>query len=178
MDDKSSKNSPLSAKDYDRVLKRLSQRLEQAEVNSWDRLQQQIREAAELELAAEEMTKDELSLLSVYLQRDLKALGYFAHETGRGVAAWLKFDLDALEETLASVLVKVADQTRVAYEELRERIGHADEQYMAGELATAGTLACLECGLSVTLTKTVKLEPCAECGCRFFSRASDDAADG
>ncbi|MFW1676625.1 zinc ribbon-containing protein [Pontibacter sp. JAM-7] len=173
MDNKTNKNSQLSAKDYDRVLQRLTRTLEQAEVQSWDVLQEQIREAAELELAAEEMTKDELSLLTAYLQRDLKTMGFYAHETGRGIAAWLKFDLDALEGTLAGLLTKVADQTRVAHEELRERIGHADEQYMAGELATAGTLHCLGCGAEQILVKTGKLQPCGKCGERFFSRPGE-----
>ena len=46
---------------YDRVLSRLRKDLESAEHRSWDYLQEKIEEAVELELAAEEMTRDERS---------------------------------------------------------------------------------------------------------------------
>src|SRR5690554_8099634 len=84
-DHKTPQHSQQASRAYDRVLERLRQRLDEAGEVSWDYLQQQIEEAAELELAAEEMTRDEIELMKAYLRRDLKQLGYYAHETGDGI---------------------------------------------------------------------------------------------
>jgi hypothetical protein len=98
---------------YDRILDRLRGSLDDAGLTTWESLQARIREVVELEMAAEEMTRDELDLLSAYVERDLKSLGYYAHETGEGIAAWLHFDLNVLEQTLIKRLWDLADQTRV-----------------------------------------------------------------
>lgn len=162
----------LASEDYDRVLLRLTKDLENTEAGSWDLLQEKIHDAVELELAAEEMTRDELDLLKAYLARDLKKLGYYANETGEGLAAWLGFDLNVLEQTLIEQLKLIADQTRIGQEALRERLDHTDEQYMAGELATVGTLECLNCGIQFNLYKTEKIKPCNDCGDVYFKRVS------
>lgn len=157
---------------YDRVLRRLREELASAEEESWDFLQQKIEEAVELELAAEEMTRDEMDLLSAYLKRDLKKLGYYAHETGEGIAAWLNFDLDVLEQTIASELMGLADQTRIGITELQQRLAEGEEQYRAGEIAAAGTFVCTECGESVRQTHTQRLVACQKCGSETFTRQS------
>jgi len=172
MEQNSDKNSKLASSDYDRVLLRLTRDLKNSEALSWDLLQEKIHDAVELELAAEDMTRDEVDLLNAYLQRDLKKLGYYAHETGEGIAAWLKFDLNALEHTLAEQLRLIADRTRVEQEELRERLDHDEDQYLAGELATVGTLECLNCGDQLSLQKTEKLGPCSSCQAKLFKRVS------
>ncbi len=168
----SDNKNKLASADYDRVLLRLTKDLENSEAGSWDLLQEKIHDAVELELAAEEMTRDELDLLKAYLARDLKKLGFYAHETGEGLAAWLSFDLNALEHTLAEQLKLIADQTRIGQEQLRERLDHDDDQYLAGELATVGTLACLNCGEPLVLHQTEKLEPCKNCQNIFYKRVS------
>ena len=156
---------------YDRVLDRLRRDLESAEHRSWDYLQQKIEEAVELELTAEEMTRDEMDLLSAYLKRDLKKLGYYAHETGEGVAAWLNFDLNILETKVAQQLLDLADRTRIGIAELDQRLTHGEEQYSAGEVAAAGTFSCIICGDQLILTKTSRLEPCKKCGSEAFIRS-------
>lgn len=164
--------SKLGSADYDRVLMRLSRDLKGNEARSWDLLQEKIHEAVELELAAEDMTRDEMDLLKAYLARDMKKLGGYAHDTGEGVAAWLNFDLTALEHTIVEQLKLIADQTRIGQEELREQLEHADDEYLAGELATVGTLECLSCGLQFSLYQTTVLESCAQCGQGYFKRVS------
>ncbi|GGO78686.1 hypothetical protein GCM10011348_11220 [Marinobacterium nitratireducens] len=157
---------------YDRILKRLLDDLEHAENRSWDYLQERIEDAARLELTAEEMTRDEMDLLTAYLKRDLKRLGYYAHETGEGIAAWLHFDLNILESRLVTLLRGLADRTRIDQEVLRERLDHGADDYIAGEIATAGTLACLSCGATQELTETSRIGPCATCGKEYFRRIS------
>ena len=172
MDQNSDKKSNLASADYDRVLLRLTKDLKSTDAASWDLLQEKIHDAVELEMAAAEMTRDEADLLKAYLFRDLKKLGYYAHETGEGIAAWLKFDLNALEQTFVEQLKAIADQTRIGQEELRKRLDHDEDQYLAGELATVGTLECLNCGSQITLEKTEKLESCDKCQSKFYKRVS------
>lgn len=180
MDNKSEKspenNQPVAKQDvsglYNRVLDRLTDTLESAEHRSWDYLQEKIEEAVELELTAEEMTRDEMDLLTAYLKRDLKQLGYYAHETGEGIAAWLHFDLNILESTLVEKLVALADQTRVGQERLREQLANEADEYMAGEIAAVGTFECQSCQQQVQLKKTSLIQACEACGAEHFRRVS------
>ncbi|TCK06892.1 zinc ribbon-containing protein [Marinobacterium mangrovicola] len=173
-DKKSPKHSPDAPSAYDRILDRLRERLDKAGENSWDFIQQQIEEAAEIELAAEEMTRDEMDLLKAYIRRDLVQLGYYIHETGAGVASWLHFDLDVLERTAMDRLLDLADRTRVGLELLREQLDHGENEYIAGEITIPGTLECAICGEAQCLTSTSVIEPCG-CGSVVFLRRTDTA---
>jgi len=157
---------------YDRILDRLRERLDRAGTHSWDYLQEQIEEAAEIELAAEEMTRDEMDLLKAYIRRDLTQLGYYIHETGAGVAAWLHFDLDVLERKVVDRLLDLADRTRVELELLREQLAHGENEYLAGEITAPGTLECRVCGATQVLTRTSVIQSC-RCGSVVFTRRSD-----
>ncbi len=157
---------------YNRMLEKVYRSIENVEEKSWPYIKDKIEEAAELEVVAEEMTREELDLLKAYLKRDLSELGVFMHKTGEGVAAWLKFDLNALEHTFMQALMGVADRTRIEQTELQQRLEHGPEDYISGEIATVGTLRCLECGSLVTLTETQVLEPCHQCQSHYFHRDS------
>ena len=157
---------------YNRLLERVYLSIEQVEDRSWPYIKKQIEEAAQIELAAKEMTQDELELLQAYLQRDLREAGSVLHKTGEGLANWLNFDLQALEYTLLERLFGVADQTRIDQTELQLRLDHGPEDYLAGEIAAAGQLRCLECGALVKLTQTSVIDPCHQCDNQFFHRDS------
>jgi len=157
---------------YERVVKRLGAGLENAEVRSWDFLQKQIEEAVNVEQTAAQMTQDELDLLGAYVRRDMQQLGRYSHKAGEGLAAFLKFDLNYLEGQVLDSLKTLADQTRIDQELLREQLDHESEQYIAGELATVGTLECLECGMPHRLLSTVIIEPCQKCHGSYFKRVS------
>lgn len=157
---------------YDRVVARLHKNLSDAEASSWEYLQEKIEEAVELELTAEEMTRDEMDLLTAYIKRDLKKLGFYAHETGEGIAAWLHFDLNILEGRMKQLFMGLADKTRIQQEELRERLDHDEDEYIAGELAGVGTLQCLKCDATQVLTTTAQIGPCKQCQGRYFRRIS------
>jgi hypothetical protein len=170
---RSPKHSENAPEVYYRLLERVYLSVENFEERSWPFIKEKIEEAAEVELAAEEMTREELGLLTAYLRRDLKDLGIFAHRTGEGVAAWLKFDLNALEQRVVDMLKSLADKTRIEQTELQQRLEHGPEDYISGEIAGVGTLRCLECGCLARLPRIARIEPCHECGNRYFHRSSD-----
>jgi DNA-directed RNA polymerase subunit RPC12/RpoP len=155
---------------YNRLLERVYQSMGQAESQSWPFIKKKIEEAAEVELAAKEMTREELSLLQAYLQRDLREAGSWLHRAGEGLAHWLDFDLQALEHTVVERLFGVADQTRVDQTELQQRLDHGPEDYLVGEVAAAGQFRCLECGALARLEQTAVLEACHQCGSGYFHR--------
>ncbi len=166
-------DTPSATAAYERILERVYLSIENLEQQSWPLLEQKIKEAAEIELAAEDMTREEIDLLQAYLRRDLADLGFFVHKTGEGVAAWLNFDLNILEFKLGELLKGLADKTRLDHVYLEQRLSHGPEEYVAGEISTAGTLRCLNCGTLVTLEQTSVIEPCDECDARYFHRESN-----
>lgn len=169
-DKKPVKHSEVAPEVYDRILDRLRRTIDEAGESTWESLQETIQEAIELEMAAEEMTRDEMDLLRAYIERDLKQIGYYAHETGEGIAAWLNFDLNALEQTVMNRLWELADKTRVQHELLREQLSHAEQQYLAGEITLPGRLVCVNCGEHQLLIKSGVIEVCSACHGVIFER--------
>jgi len=80
---------------YDRMLEQVQSRLRTVQETSMETLEEEIDKAIEAEQELQEMTRDELSLLGAYLQRDLEHLLNFVGETGEGLAEWLQLDLSA-----------------------------------------------------------------------------------
>lgn len=157
---------------YNRLLERVYLSLDKVEEQSWPYIKQKVAEAAELELAAKEMTREEVDLLQAYLQRDLREAGTVLHKTGEGIANWLNFDLNALEFAVTEKLFGLADKTRIDQTELQLRLDHGPEDYLAGEVAAAGQLRCLNCGALVKLPQTALIEPCHQCQKGYFHRDS------
>lgn len=162
--------SPEAVRVYDQMLTRVERRLADTENRTWETLKKEIDDAVEFEEGLERLTQEEVSLLSAYLQRDLSNMVQFVNETGDGVREWLRLDLALVEHHLLERLLSVADNTRVDSVELEQRISHAPDHYISGEIATAGVLRCLECGQTICLTETTRLESCHHCLSNYFER--------
>ena len=159
-------------KAYDRMLSRVEKRLAEAEQKTWETLQQEIEEAVEFEQDVRELTREELHLLAAYLRRDLGHLVSFVSRTGHGVREWLRLDLDKIEDRLTDLLFSIADRTHLDTLELQQKLEHDPDQYMTGEVATAGVLRCLECGYLLSLTETTRIEECHRCRSHYFERVT------
>lgn len=163
-------HSARAVEAYDHIVDRLRERLDAVGSYSWDYLQQQLEDAAESERATSDLDDAELDQVKSYINRDLAQMGYYLHETGAGIAAWLKFDLNLLERKVMERLLSLADTTRVDYQLLTEQLNHDDDQYVAGEITAPGTLQCTGCGATQTLHRTAIVLPCEKCGSALFSR--------
>lgn len=165
--------SSNAEKSYDRMLSRVEARLADAEYRTWERLQQEIEEAVEFEQDVAELTNEEIHLLREYLRRDLSHLLGFISRTGEGVREWLTRDLEWFEDRVLDLLFSIADPTRLDTLELQQKLADSDsDHYFAGELAMAGVLRCLNCGNTVTLSGTSRVEPCEQCGSHYFERVT------
>ena len=157
---------------YDSALSRIEGRLADAEIKTYEALQQEVKDAVEFEYEVERLTKDEVALLTTWLTRDLQHLGHFVSTTGRGLGEWLNIDLSALELSLARALQSVADKTRLDQLELEQKLESDMGTYLEGELATAGTFACTNCDKMVVVTQTKPIERCHRCDNHIFHRVS------
>ncbi|MDR5867027.1 zinc ribbon-containing protein [Halomonas koreensis] len=156
---------------YERVLSRLKEGV--GELNR-DTLQQELDEAVEFEAEVEEFTRDELSLLRAWVERDLKEMRRYLGAGGEGVASWLGIDLSMLSRKVVESLLSIADRSRVERERLEDDLEASRADYTAGEMAAPGRMACTHCDAIVELEGVTRIEPCHGCGHRYFVRAPLD----
>lgn len=153
---------------YERVLTRLR---EGADELTWENLQRDLDEAVEFEMELAEYTRDELALLRAWVERDLKDLrGYLAAGSGT-VASWLGFDLEVLSRKITESLLSIADRSVIEREQLEDALEASRADYTTGEVAAPGRMACVHCDAVVTLEGVQRIEPCHQCGHRYFTRA-------
>ncbi|SEK48177.1 zinc ribbon-containing protein [Halomonas daqiaonensis] len=153
---------------YERVLDRLR---EGADELTWDNLQQELDEAVEFEAELEEFTKDELSLLRAWVERDLKEMRRYFAAGGESVATWLGIDLSMLSRKVVESLLSIADRSVIEREQLEDDLEAARADYVEGEMAAPGRMACVHCDAIVELEGVTRIEPCHQCGHRYFVRA-------
>ncbi|MDW5376774.1 zinc ribbon-containing protein [Halomonas sp. HP20-15] len=158
---------------YERVLHRMR---DGADELSWERLQHELDEAVAFEVEVEEFTKDEMSLLRAWVERDLKDLRRYLAAGGSGVASWLGIDLSVLSRKVSEALLSIADRSVIERERFEDDLEAARADYVEGELAAPGRMACVHCGETLALERVTRLEPCHACGHRYFERAPASGA--
>lgn len=154
---------------YERLLERLQ---DGAQELTWENLQKDLDEAVEFESELEEFTKDELSLLRAWVERDIKDMRYFMADTGKQVAQWLDIDISYLSRRVAESLLSIADRSVVERERFDEDLEAARADYCEGEMAAPGKMACVHCDAPVILESVARIEPCHQCGHRYFYRVN------
>ncbi|WP_075881163.1 zinc ribbon-containing protein [Vreelandella massiliensis] len=155
---------------YERLLERMK---EGADELTWENLQKDLDEAVEFESELEEFTKDELSLLRAWVERDLKDMRYFMADTGKHVANWLGIDVSNVSRRVAESLLSIADRSIVERERFDDDLEAARADYFEGEMAAPGKMACVHCDAPVVLESVARIEPCHQCGHRYFYRVND-----
>ena len=154
---------------YERMLARLR---EGGNELNWGTLQRELDDAVEFEVELEEFTRDELALLRAWVERDLADMRRYLRQGGRGVAAWLGVDLDQLSRRVADSLLSIADRSIVDNVRLNDDLEAARADYCEGEMAAPGRMACVHCDAVADLEGVTRIEPCHQCGHRYFARVS------
>lgn len=153
---------------YERILERIK---EGAGELSLERLQQELDEAVEFEAEVETFTRDELALLRAWVERDLREMRSYLAAGGEGVANWLGIDFSVLSRRIGDALLSIADRSQIQRERLEDDLEAYRADYVAGEMAVPGRMSCTHCEALVTLDKLTRIEPCHQCGSRYFVRA-------
>jgi hypothetical protein len=152
---------------YERLLERLK---DGANELTWENLQKDLDDAVEFEDDLSEYTKDELALLRAWVERDLKDMRGYLGDSGRQVAEWLGIDLGYLSRRVSESLLSIADRSVVERERFDVDLEAARADYCEGEMAVPGKMACVHCDAEITLERVQLLEPCHQCGRRYFAR--------
>jgi len=152
---------------YERLLERMQ---DGADELTWENLQKDLDDAVEFEAELEEYTKDELALLRAWVERDLKDMRHYMSDTGKQVAHWLGIDIEHLSRRVVESLLSIADRSIVDRERFADDLEAARADYCEGEMAAPGLMACVHCDEQVMLESVARLEPCHQCGHRYFYR--------
>lgn len=126
-----------------------------------DNLTSWLEDAEKYASAAGEMTKDELSLVSAYVEREMN--DFLDAPGGYQDSAFY----NALQDTVWEWLLALSDKTQL------EQIAAADDLhhsagYRVGEWMSPGEKVCILCGYTEVLTHAIPLKPCTHCdGVRF-----------
>ncbi|MCL9782826.1 zinc ribbon-containing protein [Vibrio sp. S4M6] len=113
--------------------------------------------------AANDMTKDELALISAYIKSDLKEFSD-NYEEGKNGPFYLM-----IRDSIWQGLLDITDRTKVEWVELFSDLEHQG-LYEAGEIIGLGVLVCENCGHKTEYTHPTEIIPCIKCGKKEFSR--------
>ena len=157
---------------YNRMMERVKTRLEELEKTEQEalpKLKQSIEHAVEKAVELGELTREEAHLIGEYVRRDLEDAGYYMAQSGEDLRAWLRFDLELIEDRLLELFSAAVDKTRLemlAFQETIERAFH----YRTGEITGPGALQCENCGELLHFHATSHIPPCPKCHATSFTR--------
>ncbi len=113
--------------------------------------------------AANDLTKDELSLISEYVKSDLKEFAESYEESKSGPFYLMVAD------SIWQGLLEITDRTKVEWVELFQDLEHQG-LYHAGDMIGLGVLVCESCGHKVEYNHPSEITPCTHCGNKVFGR--------
>ncbi|WP_070968624.1 zinc ribbon-containing protein [Vibrio sonorensis] len=113
--------------------------------------------------AANDLTKDELALVSAYMKADLKEFAD-SYESSKSGPFYLM-----ITDSIWQGLLDITDRTKVEWVELFADLEHQG-LYEAGEVIGLGNLVCDQCGHKTQYNHPTVIIPCVKCGHKGFSR--------
>jgi rubrerythrin len=167
----SSHNDPIDALGaaYEKMFERAAENMHTAEVKTVSLLHKAIDEAKDKAVELEELSKEDAAKVSEWLKRDLDDTVSYLSETGHELKDWLGFEKTLLESTTLDLLLKAADKTTVESLLMKEKVRQASI-YKTGEITSAGTLICDQCGEILHFYKAGKIPSCPSCHATTFRR--------
>jgi hypothetical protein len=161
---------------YHRMMERVKHRLEeleQAEQEALPQLRASIEHAAEKAVELGELTREEARQIGGYLKRDLEDAGQYLTTTGRDLRAWLRFDVELLEDRMLDFFQSGVDQSRLEFLAFKaDEEGAEPLEYRSGEITGPGTLQCNGCGEPMVFHAPAAIVPCPTCGGTVFVRVA------
>ncbi len=113
--------------------------------------------------AANDLTKDELSLISEYVKSDLKEFAE-SYEESKSSPFYLM-----VTDSIWQGLLDITDRTKVEWVELFQDLEHQG-LYQAGEMIGLGVLVCESCGHKMQYNHPSEIAACTHCGNKVFGR--------
>ncbi len=132
--------------------------------------------AEALEIAKEKLsqlgglTQEEITHLGDYLSRDISHAAVHAEKKEEDLSAWLKFDLDLIENFALDAFMEIADKTQIELAKLRQQAAKI-HPYHSGEITGPGTFSCEACGKEIAFKSTSEIPTCPNCNAKVFVRS-------
>jgi hypothetical protein len=168
---RSSHNDPIDAlcAAYEKMFERAAENMHTAEVKTGSLLHKAVDEAKDKSVKLEELSKEDAAKVSGWLKRDLDDAVSYLSGTRHELKDWLGFEKTLLESTTLDLLLKAADKTTVKSLLMKEKVRQAFI-YKTGEITSAGTLICDQCGEILHFYKAGKIPSCPRCHATTFRR--------
>lgn len=171
--DPSSPAQSPAVEGYKRMLERVRNTLQELESAAGPRLERALDLAKEKAMELGELTREEAEKVAKYLRRDMEdAANYLTGPAAQELGAWLRFDIEQLEQRILESFLAAADQTKLELMQLQRR-GAERPDYRTGEITGFGTLVCEQCGKSLHFYEPGRIPPCPGCRNTRFSRSSE-----
>ena len=116
------------------------------------------------------LTQEEISHIGDYLSRDIGHAAVHAEKKEEDLSAWLKFDIDLIENFALDTFMGIADKTRIEIAKLRQQAAKY-HPYHSGEIAGPGTFSCKECDKEIAFKSTSEIPACPSCNAKVFVRS-------
>ncbi|MFZ1493311.1 MAG: zinc ribbon-containing protein [Candidatus Competibacter denitrificans] len=167
------------ARQYGKMMERVKlhlDELEKAEKAAFPRLSASIEHAAEKAVILGDLTREEARLIGGYLKRDMEDASQYVVATGRDLRAWMRFDLELIEDRLLEFFEHGVDQSRLELSAFEQPLTEAvlEAAYRSGEVTGPGTLRCENCGEQVVFYAPTLISPCPICQGTSFMRLAED----
>jgi len=117
----------------------------------------------------ENITKEEIDLITEYLHKDLSAATEHLSKTSSNIKNWIKKDIELTEDKLLHMFVNVVDQSRVELQQIENSL----HKWHSGEVTGIGTLECKNCGEQISFTETQVINNCPKCDNDVFQKSFD-----
>ncbi len=131
--------------------------------HSPEELQHVLEKSGQVVEAANDMTKDEMALISAYVKSDLKEFAENYEESKSGPFYLM------IANSIWQGLLDITDKTKVEWVELFQDLEH-QSVYSSGEMIGLGILVCEQCGHKTEYNHPTTISPCTKCGHNTFSR--------
>lgn len=123
-----------------------------------------------------ELTREEVTKIGDYLQRDVEDAANFMDINGKELKDWLRYDLDLIEGTFGETFSKMVNETRETlnnFEQEATRFG----EWHTGEIVGLGTFECKKCGEVIHFHKPGHVPPCPRCHGSKYRRLTTKDSD-
>ncbi|WP_198264160.1 zinc ribbon-containing protein [sulfur-oxidizing endosymbiont of Gigantopelta aegis] len=155
---------------YNTMLDKLAEWSDKADAEAGPMIVNGIKDTEEFLVDLKRWTKEEIDLISRYVQRDLHDAASKMEVKNQNFKEWFEFDMQRVEENLLAVFSNMADKTREELEHLKE----AGNEWHTGEVTSIGTLVCKNCGKELHFHKPGRIPPCSACSHTQFKRVGDE----
>ncbi|MCP4186276.1 MAG: zinc ribbon-containing protein [Gammaproteobacteria bacterium] len=162
-------NSEKLIKAFDHMVEQVNQSIHEAEEAVGPGLEKMIHNAQAVARDLYALTQEESDSLAKALKRDLHKANKTLNQQGKELKDWLSFDLTLVEDRFIDLVAKAADKTWLDFHAF-EYEDHQASVYHTGEICSAGTLRCNNCGKHIHFSKSSHIPPCATCHHSEFYR--------